>query len=180
MIHLWFISKHLRWYNDGITWWLMGDLTCVRSSRVCHSAKLQAELMSLLPWLCPQAASLKRLLKSSREAKGALFSHATCPIWSPGGRDAKGGGTVTCSPGFCCCDFSSSTNNCYGNLTAAQVFSLPIYSKTQIQTVTAPNTYIFKPLKTSDEKEWAEKRDQPRAWDDPARPHLHANFISEF
>lgn len=163
MIHLWFISKYLHWYNDGITWWLMRDLTCAQSSRVCHSAKFQAEPMSSLPWLCPQAGSPKRRLKSSWEAKGAPFSHAACPLWSPDGRDAKGRGTVTCSPGLCCCNFSSPTNNCYGNLAAAQVFSLPIYSKTQIQTVTAPNTSIFKPLKTSDEKEWAEKHDQPRA-----------------
>lgn len=160
MIHLWFISNHLLCYNDGITWWLMRDLTHVQSFCEWQSVKLQAELMSLLTWPCPQAASPKCLLKSSREAKGALFSHATCPLWSPGGCDAKGRCTVSCSLGFCCCRFSSPANNRYGNLAAAQAFSFPIYSKTQIQTVTAQNTYIFKPLKTSDEKEWAEKRDQ--------------------
>ena len=176
MIHLWFISKNLHWSNDGITWWLMHGLTCVRSSRVCHSAKLQAERMSSLP----RAGSPQHLPKSSRETRGALLSQAACPLRGPGRQDAKGSGTVTCSPGIRCCDFSSPTNNCYGNLAAAQVFSLPIYSKTQIQTVTAPNTYIFKSLKTSDGKEWADKRDQPGAWDDPARPCLCANFLSEF
>lgn len=145
MIHLWFISKYLHWYNDGITWWLMRDLTCVESSRVCLSVKLEAEPMSSLPRLCPQSGSPKRL-KSSREAKAALFSHATWPLPSPARRDAYGRGTVTCSPRFCCCNFSSPTKNCYGNLAAAQVLSLPIYSQTQTQTVAAPNTYLFKPL----------------------------------
>lgn len=104
----------------------------------------------------------KLLLKSSRGDRKAPFSHASCPFWSLDGPDAKGRVTVTCFPGSCCCNFSSSTNNRYGNLTAAQVFSLPIYSKTQLQTVTAPNTDKFKSLKSSDEKEWAGKCDQPR------------------
>lgn len=138
---LWFISKHLHWYNNGITWWLMRDLTCVQSTRVCHLVKLQAEPMILLPLLCPQATPWNAYLRSSREVKGALFSYATWPSQSPAGHDGKG------SPGFCCCSFSPPTNNCYGNITAAQLFLLPIYSKTQNQTVTAPNTYIFKPLK---------------------------------
>lgn len=152
MIHLWFISKYLHWYNDGITRWLMRDLTCVQSSRVCHSVKPEAEPVSSLPQPCPQAGSPKRLLKSSREAKAALFSHATCPLPGPGRCDAYGRGTVTCSPRFCCCNFSSPTENCYGNLAAAQVLSFPIYSQTQMQTVAAPNTYLFKPLKTSDDR----------------------------
>lgn len=100
MIHLWFISKYLQWYNDGITRWLMRDLTCVQSSRVCHSVKPEAEPVSSLPQPCPQAGSPKRLLKSSREAKAALFSHATCPLPGPGRCDAYGRGTVTCSPRF--------------------------------------------------------------------------------
>lgn len=163
LIHLWFISKYLGWYNDGITGWVMCDLTCLQSSGVCHS-KLKTSYWAhgFTASAVPSSSFPKFLRKSSRGATRAPFSHAACPFWSLDGPDAKGTVTVTCFPGLCFRNFSSSTNNCYGNLTAAQVFSLPIYSKTQLQTVTAPNTYILKPLKSSDEKEWAGERDQPR------------------
>lgn len=147
---------------------MMGSLdeSCV-ILRVCKvRACVTQQSFLLSPWVHCLSCALrhvpKLLLNSSRGATRAPFSPATCPFQSLDGPVAKGRITVTCFPGFCCRNFSSSTNNCYGNLTAAQVFSLPIYSKTQLQIVTAPNTYILKPLKSSDEKEWAGKRDQPR------------------
>lgn len=161
MIHPWFISKCLCWYQDGITGWVVRDLTCRQSSGVCRSTELPPEPLGSLPQPCPQAGSPNSWGRAKMGTR-APFSHATCPFWNLDGPDAKGRITASCFPGVCCHNFSSSANNCYGNLTAAQVFSLPIYSKTQLQTVTAPNTYILKALKSSDEKEWAGECDQPR------------------
>lgn len=74
MIHLWFISKPLLWYNDGITWRVMRDLTRLHSWGVCHSTKLPTQPMGSLPQPCPQAGSQIPAEQQQRDHEGSPLS----------------------------------------------------------------------------------------------------------